>query len=77
MDSPITTLGPDSYAAVLVAAFSKVEQTILNLALIGLLVFILMIAALLVAMWFERRDRKRNAQLVAAVQARLDKGVLR
>ena len=60
----------DTLAAVIITAFTKVEQTILNLALIALAVFILMVAALLTTMWFERRDRKRNAQLVAQVQAR-------
>lgn len=72
----MTLTGTDSAAAVIIAAFSEVEQGILNLALILLAIFVAMILAIIVALWFERRQRRKTAALMADVKARVDGGVL-
>lgn len=77
MDSPITTTDGDMYVAALVAVFSRAEQAVLNLAIVALAVFILMVTALVVALWLERRQQRQAAAFRAAVDARIAKGVLR
>lgn len=67
----------DTFAALLAATFTRLEQTVLTIFLVLLGLLLLGVAALIISLWCEARARRTNAAYRTAVESRLTQEGLR